>query len=135
MAESLPTRAAVVLPLGLLKHFLTGVARLRGQEEDFFCYLLYLRRLSVTTVIRLYLNCSVANGACLCLSSATHSDLIVWSPVRRGNLVSQPGCNSLGGTSTVLGHRLNHVVHPIQDPLSSILMVGQKGVRLRKRNS
>lgn len=36
MAESLSTRAAVVLPLRLLKHFVTGVTRLKRQEEHFF---------------------------------------------------------------------------------------------------
>lgn len=63
MAESLSTRAAVVLPLRLLKHFLTGVARLKRQEDDFFFPFLLLMRLSVTTVILLYLNCSAVNGA------------------------------------------------------------------------
>lgn len=36
MAESLSTRAAVVLPLRLLKHFVTGVTRLKRQGERFF---------------------------------------------------------------------------------------------------
>lgn len=66
------------------------------------------------------------------LALHTHSDLCVGSPVRRGHLVSEPGCDRFSGTGAVLRHRLDHKAHPIQDPLSSVLMVGQERVRLRE---
>lgn len=65
------------------------------------------------------------------LAVHTHSDLCIRSPVWRCHLVSNPGSDGFGGASTVL----NHIVHPIQDPLGSILVAGQKSVRLKKDKS
>lgn len=66
------------------------------------------------------------------LALHTHSDLCIGSPVWRCHLVSEPGGDSFGGARAVLRHWLDNVVHPIQDPLGSVLVVGQKSVRLRE---
>jgi len=62
----------------------------------------------------------------------TYCDLCIGPPVRRRHLVSEPGCDSFSGAGTILRHRLDHIVHTIQHPLGSILVVGQKGVGLRE---
>lgn len=53
-----------------------------------------------------------------------HRDLCVGSPVGGGHLVSEPGGDSFGGAGAVLRHSLDHVVHPVQNPLGSILVCG-----------
>lgn len=69
-------------------------------------------------------------GHATALLPQPHRDLRVGSPVRRRHLVSEPGSDGFGGTRAVLRHRLDHVVHAIQDPLGGVLVGGQKGVRL-----
>lgn len=57
-----------------------------------------------------------------------HRDLCVGSPVGRRHLVSEPGRDSFSGAGAVLRHRLDHVVHPVQNPLGSVLVGGQEGI-------
>ena len=65
---------------------------------------------------------------CVCVS--THSDLVVGPPVGRGHLVREPGGHSLSGPRAVLGHGLDHIVDPVQDPLGRVLVVHQEGLAL-----
>lgn len=63
--------------------------------------------------------------------AAPYQDLGVGPPVRRGNLVCQPGSHSLGGPKAKLRHRLSHEVHPVQEALGSIIVVLQKSISLK----
>lgn len=111
LAEPLAARSAVMLPLCLLEQLLTAVAGLRGAEP----------------VI-------LGRAAEPQLQLSTHCDLGVGSPVGWGHLVGEPSGDSLGGAGAVLRHRLDHKVHPIQDPLSRVLVGGQEGVGLKGRS-
>ena len=54
---------------------------------------------------------------------SSYGDIGVGPPVRRRHLVREPRGDGFGGARAVLGHRLNHDVHPVQDPLSRVLVV------------
>lgn len=114
MAETLPTRSTMMFPLSFFKQLLASVAGLKGIRQSSM-------RLLWPPVTR-------QNG----VSSRTHRDLHIRSPVRGGHLVSEPGRNGFGWTGTVLRHRLDHKVHPIQNPLRGVLLAAQEGVRLEE---
>lgn len=67
-----------------------------------------------------------------CARLRPHRDLRVGSPVGGGHLVGEPGGDGLGGAGAVLGHGLDHVVHPVQNPLGGVLVRAQESIRLRK---
>lgn len=116
-----------MLPLCLRELFLTRVTGLtvRGDSARHFFTWLW----GVTTLI---LVIWIVLERLATSAPRTHSNLCVGSPVRWCHLVSEPGGDGFGGACAVLRHRLDHVVHPIQDPLGGVLVVGQKGVRLRE---
>lgn len=115
IAESLPTGSAVVLG-GVRLKLLAAFMTLLPQNG---------KRKSIQSL------CPQAAG--LLNTAASYQDEGVWFPVGWSNLVREPGGDRFGGRDTKFRDGLRDEFDSIQQPLSSIVVVLQKTVRLQKK--